>query len=83
MTTRHLVDPELLALVDAMPPMVLSDESLPVIRAALPAMVKAVPTHRLMPRLHGPAILPGCRARSSVSARSICSWTNVSTTQAA
>ncbi|MBB3982740.1 acetyl esterase/lipase [Sphingobium fontiphilum] len=43
MTTRHLVDPELLALVDAMPPMVLSDESLPVIRAALPAMVKAAP----------------------------------------
>lgn len=39
MTTRHLVDPELLPLVDSFPPMVLSDESLPMIRAAMPAML--------------------------------------------
>lgn len=43
MGTRHLVDPALLSLIDSMPPMVLSDASLPMIRAALPAMIKAVP----------------------------------------
>ncbi|OYX64516.1 MAG: hypothetical protein B7Y89_02600 [Novosphingobium sp. 32-60-15] len=43
MGTRHLVDPALLPLIDSMPPMVLSDASLPMIRAALPAMIKAVP----------------------------------------
>ncbi|WP_068070489.1 alpha/beta hydrolase [Novosphingobium lentum] len=43
MTTRHLVDPALLPLIDSFPPMVLSDQTLPLIRAALPAMVKAVP----------------------------------------
>ncbi len=43
MSTRHLVDPALLPLIDSMPPMVLSDVSLPMIRAALPDMIKAVP----------------------------------------
>ena len=43
MTTRHLVDPELLALADSFPPMLLSDESLPAIRAAIPAMLEAIP----------------------------------------
>ena len=43
MTTRHLVDPELLALADNFPPMLLSDESLPAIRAAIPAMSAAIP----------------------------------------
>ena len=43
MTTRHLVDPELLALADNFPPMLLSDESLPAIRATIPAMLAAVP----------------------------------------
>lgn len=43
MSTRHLVDPALLPLIDSMPPMVLSDASLPMIRAALPDMIKAVP----------------------------------------
>lgn len=41
MTTRHLVDPELLALVDSFPAMILTDESLPMIRAAMPAMLAA------------------------------------------
>jgi acetyl esterase/lipase len=43
MSTRHLVDPELLPLVDSFPPMLLSDESLPTIRAAIPAMLAARP----------------------------------------
>lgn len=43
MTTRHLVDPELLALADNFPPMVLSDETLPAIRAGIPAMLEAMP----------------------------------------
>lgn len=43
MSTRHLVDQALLPLIDSMPPMVLSDVSLPMIRAALPDMIKAVP----------------------------------------
>ena len=43
MTTRHLVDPELLALADNFPPMLLSDESLPAIRTAILAMLAAVP----------------------------------------
>jgi acetyl esterase/lipase len=43
MSTRHLVDPELLPLVDSFPPMILSDESLPVIRARIPAMLAASP----------------------------------------
>ena len=43
MTTRHLVDPELLAMADSFPPMVLSDESLPAIRASITAMLAAVP----------------------------------------
>ncbi len=43
MNTRHLVDPALLPLVDSFPPTVLSDESLPVMRSALPEMVKALP----------------------------------------
>lgn len=43
MSTRHLVDPALLPLIDAMPPMVLSDATLPMIRAALPGMIAAIP----------------------------------------
>lgn len=43
MSTRHLVDPELLPLADSFPPMELSDESLPAIRAAIPAMLDAIP----------------------------------------
>ena len=43
MSTRHLVDPELLAMLDAFPPMTLSAESLPMIRQALPAMLAAQP----------------------------------------
>ncbi|WP_371433394.1 alpha/beta hydrolase [Novosphingobium sp.] len=43
MRTRHLVDPALLPLVDSLPPMVLSDQTLPVIRAALPGMIDALP----------------------------------------
>ena len=35
MTTRHLVDPELLVLIDRFPPMDLSDATLPTIRAAM------------------------------------------------
>jgi acetyl esterase/lipase len=41
MSTRHLVDPELLPLVDSFPPMILSEETLPAIRAAIPAMMAA------------------------------------------
>ena len=44
MTTRHLVDPELLTMLDSFPPMTLSAESLPSIRQALPAMLAAQPT---------------------------------------
>ena len=43
MTTRHLVDPELLPMLDAFPPMTLSAQSLPMIRTALPAMLAAQP----------------------------------------
>ncbi len=43
MTTRHLVDPDLLPLLDSFPAMTLSDEALPAIRAAIPAMLAAVP----------------------------------------
>ena len=43
MTTRHLVDPELLPLLDSFPPMELSAQSLPVIRASLPAMMAQRP----------------------------------------
>ncbi len=43
MSTRDLVDRALLPLIDAMPPMVLSDATLPMIRAALPGMIAAVP----------------------------------------
>lgn len=43
MSTRHLVDPALLALVDSFPPMVLSDETLPLIRAGLSGMLEAMP----------------------------------------
>ena len=43
MSTRHLVDPELLPMLDAFPPMTLSAESLATIRQALPAMLAAQP----------------------------------------
>ena len=43
MTTRRLVDPELLAMADNFPLMLLSDESLPAIRASITAMLAAVP----------------------------------------
>jgi acetyl esterase/lipase len=43
MTTRHLVDPELLPMLDAFPPMTLSTETLPMIRAAIPQMMAARP----------------------------------------
>ncbi len=43
MTTRHLVDPELLAVLDSFPPMALSAETLPMIRAAIPQMMAALP----------------------------------------
>lgn len=43
MTTRHLVDPELLTMLDTFPPMTLSAEALPLIRQALPAMLAAQP----------------------------------------
>jgi acetyl esterase/lipase len=41
MTTRHLVDPELLPMLDSFPPMTLSAETLPLIRAAIPQMMAA------------------------------------------
>jgi acetyl esterase/lipase len=59
MTTRHLVDPELLPLVDSFPPMVLTDESLPVIRAALPAMLAARPLPDLPVRIQDVQIPSG------------------------
>jgi acetyl esterase/lipase len=43
MTTRHLVDPELLPMLDAFPPMTLSAETLPMIRSAIPQMMAARP----------------------------------------
>lgn len=43
MDTRHLVDPELLPLVDSFPPMTLADDTLPAIRAAIPAMLAQRP----------------------------------------
>lgn len=39
MNTRHLVDPELLPLIDTFPPMDLSAETLPAIRAGIPALL--------------------------------------------
>jgi acetyl esterase/lipase len=47
MTTRHLIDPELLSTLDAFPPMTLSDETLPMIRAAIPQMMAARPLPEL------------------------------------
>jgi acetyl esterase/lipase len=43
MSTRHLVDPELLTMLDAFPPMTLSAETLPMIRAAIPQMMAMRP----------------------------------------
>jgi acetyl esterase/lipase len=43
MTTRHLVDPELLPTLDAFPPMALSAETLPMIRSAIPQMMATRP----------------------------------------
>ena len=43
MTTRHLVDPELLPLIDSFPPMELSDEAVPAMRAGMKAMLAAQP----------------------------------------
>ncbi len=43
MSTRHCVDPELLPMLDAFPPMTLSAETLPMIRAAIPQMMAARP----------------------------------------
>jgi acetyl esterase/lipase len=43
MTTRYLVDPELLPVLDAFPPMILSAETLPMIRSAIPQMMEARP----------------------------------------
>ncbi len=43
MTTRHLVDPELLPLIDSFPPMDLSAQTLPAIRASIPAMLTMRP----------------------------------------
>lgn len=39
MTTRHLVDPELVAMLDTFPPLTLTAESLPLMRAALQEMM--------------------------------------------
>ena len=43
MDTRHLVDPELLGLVDSFPAMELSNDTLPAMRAAIPAMLAQRP----------------------------------------
>lgn len=43
MGTGHLLDPALRPLIDSFPPMVLSDQTLPAIRAALPGMIQAQP----------------------------------------
>jgi acetyl esterase/lipase len=43
MNTRHLVDPELLPLIDSYPPLALSDAALPAIRAGMMAMLSAQP----------------------------------------
>ncbi len=43
MTTRHLVDPELFPLIDSFPPMELSDEALPAIRAGMMTMLATKP----------------------------------------
>ena len=43
MTTRHLVDPDLSALVDGFAPMQLSTQTLPAVRAGLHAMLTAQP----------------------------------------
>ena len=43
MTTRHLVDPELLPLIDSFPPMDLSDESLSAIRVGMNALLSSQP----------------------------------------
>lgn len=42
-STRHLVDPDLLPLIDNFPPMNLSAETLPVMRAGMQAMFAALP----------------------------------------
>jgi acetyl esterase/lipase len=43
MTTRHLVDPELLPLIDSFPPMDLSDDALPAIRVGMNALLSSQP----------------------------------------
>lgn len=47
MSTRHLVDPELLPLLDAFPPMALSSETLPAMRAGFVALLSAQPLPEL------------------------------------
>jgi acetyl esterase/lipase len=47
MTTRHLVDPDLLALCDSFPPMSLSNAALPAIRAGMMAMLATQPLAEL------------------------------------
>lgn len=46
-STRHLVDPELLPLLDSFPPMELSHEALPAIREGIAAMLGAQPLPEL------------------------------------
>lgn len=46
-STRHLVDPDLLPLIDSFPPMDLSAEALPAVRAGIQAMLAAIPLPEL------------------------------------
>jgi acetyl esterase/lipase len=64
MSTRYLVDPELLPLIDSFPPMVLSGESLPMIRKALPAMLAAQPLPELPVRMQDVHIPSGEEGRT-------------------
>ena len=43
MNSRHLVDPELVAILDQLPPSQLTAESLPLIRANRAAMLASIP----------------------------------------
>lgn len=56
MNTRHLVDPEIAPLLDVFPPLVLTAESLPMLRAMLGAPVPGAPAPAMVPEVR---MIPG------------------------
>lgn len=65
MTTRHLVDPELLTLADTFPPLNLSDAALPPMRAGMKALLAAQPLPDL-PVVWRDIAIPSCDAGRTI-----------------